>query len=141
MVWDIVNLALALIAGLLTGFYFERRQTKAARAGHEVTIRQNEELTNQLDELRRGMAVVSTGVRSRITGPNLTEASQDRNGLRADLMDMARGMQDATGKVALPLLERNLSGRYTNKQIMDVTTELEAESAVELRDGFLYVLF
>lgn len=141
MVWDIVNLVLALIAGLLTGFYFERRQTKAARAGHEVTIRQNEELTNQLNELRRGMAVVSTGVRSRISGPSATPSSQDQTGLRTDLMDLARSMQDATGKVALALLERNLSGRYTNKEIVDMTTELETESAVELRDGFLYVLF
>jgi len=141
MVWDLASLALGLIAGLLTGFYFERRQTVTARAEHEETIRQNEELTRQLDELHRAMTVVSTGVRSRIVGTSSQYLPHEREGLRESLMKLAKGMQDAAGRVEISLLERNLSNKYTNKEIEDVTNKLEAERIIERKDGYLYILF
>lgn len=141
MVWDIVNLSLALVAGLLTGFYFERRQTKSARISHKLTIQQNEDLTRQLDELHRELAMVSTGVRSRVPGPKPLPSTHEREGLRENFLNLAREMQDAAGRVAISLLERNLSDRYTNSEILDVTDQLEAEKVIERNNGFVHILF
>ncbi|MCB1274155.1 MAG: hypothetical protein KDB25_07160 [Leucobacter sp.] len=56
MLWDIVNILIGLIGGFASGFYFERRGSRAAREQHEATLRSNEELRAYIMELEQSQS-------------------------------------------------------------------------------------
>lgn len=51
MFFDFLNLAIGLIAGVLTGFYFERRGSRSAREQHEATLKSNDDLQSYIRQL------------------------------------------------------------------------------------------
>ena len=86
MMSEVITTSIGLFAGVLTGFYFEGRTTKATEA-------QNSELRRQLDILRA--AVFSMGA----DPDTLVVDHQHVSNLRAEVEARARSTQDASGKV------------------------------------------
>ncbi len=85
MTASLVNIICALVVGLATGVFFERRATKAAR-------RQAAELQAELTAVRHSIYSVGRGETTKATtemGTDLAQAVKDR----------AIAMQDASGRV------------------------------------------
>lgn len=60
MITEVINVFVGPVIGLLSGYFFERRATRSARA-------HNEELERELAELRH--SVLSIGWRASSSGP------------------------------------------------------------------------
>lgn len=56
MLFEILNLVLGLVAGIVTGFYFERRGNASQRQQHEETLKHNEELRGYIARLEHQLS-------------------------------------------------------------------------------------
>jgi len=94
---DILNNVVGIVLGLFTGFYFERRATKAA-------LDQNKELEDELAALRT--SVYSVGGAPR-TGTERTKPDRPTS-LADEVIRKARSIQDAEGRISRTRLASSL---------------------------------
>lgn len=85
MATEVLSIVVGMVLGLLTGFYFERRATRAAEA-------QNKELRHELDSLRS--TVYSLG-----GDPDLGATDHQPPDLLTAVRTRALATQDATGRI------------------------------------------
>jgi hypothetical protein len=98
-----ITTSIGLIIGLVTGFYFERRQTRSARE-------QNKELEGELQELEEELAAVRTSVYSIGADPRNEAPSMSSGGLPDDVEAWARSTQNAEGRLSRTLLTSHFFG-------------------------------
>jgi hypothetical protein len=123
LVEQVLNQTLALVIGLVLGFYFERR------AGRE-TREQNRELRAELDALRSSVYTVGGSEKRR--GHELS-LSPDK--LVSEVVKYAKAIQDAEGRVRKSLLIEHFTSNGhlpgSVNQALDLAQESEALSVNE----------
>lgn len=88
MIWtDVLNTALSLAVGLLTGFFFERRNTKATRIRNVELEHALQRMQNAIDDARRSPDIP----------PSAPLPSDDSFIDR--VLGQARQIQDADGRI------------------------------------------
>lgn len=130
MIWDVVSLAIGigagLITGLATGYYFERRQTRAARA-------ENALLTAELDDLKATMSKLNVNVIS--TMPRQDRRSVPGGGSLAEaIVATAKRMVDGTGRVRLGLLYEKFCAEEFTVDEVDAAIQSLADDHQVVRD-------
>ncbi len=120
MIWtDVLNTALSLAVGLLTGFYFERRNTRATRVRNVELERALERMQNAIDDGRRSPDIPQSA-------PLASDSSfVDR------VLGEARQIQDADGRIN----RFNLTYHLRDYRPQDVNAAIKALCAGgQLRD-------
>lgn len=111
MIRELINIAIALALGLLTGFYFEHRSTVAARNRSDELQLHSDQLQYELDSLRH--SIYSMGGQE----PKLrTPANVD---LRQLVLRRALDTQNADGRVHVDLLRSHFGGRGEDVRAID----------------------
>ena len=98
-----ISALVGLVTGLATGFYFERRQTKAARKDAEGLRADNARLESLVSELRDRMRGVQTNLTTHIARPTTAESTRQLTNVQPDIADeifeFIRRRIDASGAV------------------------------------------
>jgi hypothetical protein len=123
---DLITSAVGIIVGVLTGYYFEHRSTKAARA-------QNDELKRQLQELRE--TVYSLG------GSSGTTVEIPPSGdLVSDVLRWASTVQDPSGRVAKSqLMTHFIESGKAKADVDDALNRLSTAGSIRLADHWIVV--
>ena len=95
---NVINTAVGLVVGLATGFYFERRSSKATR-------QQNKDLETELASLRTSVYSVGAHIPDRQVQPAKVEDLRDL------VLARARATQDSQGRLSQTLLTSYLFAR------------------------------
>lgn len=127
MVGEIVTVVVSVVIGLLTGWFFEHRATKAAE-------RQNV-------QLRRDIIALKTDVRSLGGDPDARRDPQPDSGLLEAVHARARATQDASGKV----LRQELVAHFVQRgrapdDVEDAVAELCSSGAAKMEGRWLQIL-
>jgi uncharacterized protein YneF (UPF0154 family) len=124
LVEQVLNQALALVIGLVLGFFFERR------AGRE-TREQNRKLRAELDALRSSVYTVGGSEK-----PRVQELSLSPDKLVSEVVKYAKKIQDAEGRVRKSLLIEHFTSNGhlpgSVNQALDLAQESEALSVNEM---------
>jgi uncharacterized protein YneF (UPF0154 family) len=124
LVEQVLNQALALVIGLVLGFFFERR------AGRE-TREQNRKLRAELDALRSSVYTVGGSEK-----PRVQELSLSPDKLVSEVVKYAKAIQDAEGRVRKSLLIEHFTSNGhlpgSVNQALDLAQESEALSVNEM---------
>jgi hypothetical protein len=92
-----------LVTGVATGFYFERRQTKAARKDAEQLRADNDRLESLVSGLRDQVRGVQTNLTTHIarprTGGGVRPTSAGPKDIAPEIFDFVRRRIDASGAV------------------------------------------
>ena len=119
---DIINTAIGLVVGLVTGFFFERRSTRAARE-------QNRQLEEELAALRT--SVYSVG--ATIPEPKLDRGPDES--LPDAVLSRARSIQDAQGRLSKTLLTSYFFGRGHRSDDVELAIQQLCASGLAREDG------
>jgi uncharacterized membrane-anchored protein YhcB (DUF1043 family) len=112
---EVVNSLAGLVIGLVTGYYFERRATKAAKAENGV-------LQTEIDKLRLDLV----GGRALVSTPVSVPAS-----LLDQVMHDARRHQGGNGRLRIAELRSLLIDRGHSSALIDAAiTELERSGSL-----------
>ncbi|MCF6389365.1 hypothetical protein L2K20_20525 [Mycobacterium sp. MBM] len=122
---DVLNTAVGLVLGLLSGFYFERRSTKSARehAG---------ELERELEALRASIYTVGGSVSGSLRG---SAEAVGKDALLADLHDRARLTQGADGRTSRARLAAHFCALGHPKSNVDKAIETLCGTGQLVADG------
>lgn len=128
MFWDAVSVAIGIVAGLITGlatgYYFERRQTRAARAAERVAQAESEQLTRELNDLKAAMTKLNVNVIGTMPGVGRSTPRAGVGTLTDDIAVAAKRMVDGTGRVRLSLIyEKFCAEEFT---VEDVDAAIQA---------------
>lgn len=125
---ELVSALSGLVVGLISGWVFERRAGKAARA-------ENEALRRELHQLREGIYSVGGG------GPEVSRQNRSFQDLSQDLEEWARAHQDFSRRVGRQdLMMHFFSGGLTAAQIEASLEELARSGRVRLSENWIEVL-
>jgi len=97
---DVINTAIGLAVGLVTGFFFDRRATRAARE-------HNRELEAELAALRASVYSVGRGA----PAPALEPVAASAQTLPDQVLAKARSIQNAEGRLSRTLLTSHFFAR------------------------------
>jgi uncharacterized protein YneF (UPF0154 family) len=134
--WDVLNLIIGIVAGLITGlatgYYFERRQTRAARA-------ENAQLTEELESLKATMSKLNVNVIGTMPGRE-RRTLPGGDSLADAIVKAAKRMVDGTGRVRLGLLyEKFCAEEFTVDEVDAAIQSLVDDSQVVRDRDFLEV--
>jgi uncharacterized protein YneF (UPF0154 family) len=126
VVAQVIGAAVALVIGMATGFFFERRSTNEA-------LRQNAELRRELREVRE--SVYTVGAQHRNHAQVGTQTDQD---LASELLLWARTVQDPSGRVdrRRALMNFAEAGRSAD-DLAEALAVLEQNGSITLSDHYL----
>lgn len=127
---DIVNNLLALAVGLITGFYFERRATKAVRIEAELAKAD----VQRLEERLRNLKVELFG-RHIPSADKQEPPAPDSQGLIRKALAFARERQDASGCIKSTTLRNGLVEQGFPVAEVDAAIQALADDNSLLRDG------
>lgn len=146
MLIDLLNTAIGLVLGLVTGFYFEHRSSSETRR-HNAELEERlktlkaeaEQHTRQLEDQ---LAKLRVGVYS-VSGSAIEERRADREDgeLRGAVLARARQVQDAQGRVSRTLLTAHFFARGNRPgDVDDAITSLCEEKSMRLNGKWLELL-
>lgn len=118
MVEQVLNSLVALVIGLVLGFYFERR------AGRE-TREQNRRLRAELEALRSSVYTVGGSDK-----PSEHDSSPSPDKLLSEVVEYAKAIQDAKGCVRKSLLVEHFTSNGYLPGPVDQALDLARESGV-----------
>jgi uncharacterized protein YneF (UPF0154 family) len=132
MVLDIVNgavgLVVGMLAGLLTGYFFERRATKAAEG-------ENARLRAELSALRESVYTVGADRHHR------TQYDHHPLELPEELKTWLHSRQDAEGKVALSRTVAEFMTRgFSQHEVHEALSGLCASGSIERQSSWVRLL-
>jgi CHASE2 domain-containing sensor protein len=126
LIEQVLNQVVALAIGLALGFYFDRRASRGIRE-------QNKELRKELEALRN--SIYSVGGSSR---PTPAERSPKPDELAREIVEFARGVQDAEGRVRRSILvERFLSRGLLPADITRALDLAEQAGSVQVQEKWI----
>lgn len=145
MWWDILNLLAGVVIGVITGFYFERRGSKEARAQHEATLKSNEELRNYIAELEAQQLEHQAALQSTVkqvresvysTAAIPVAHSSSAAPLNADsVLSVITGCLNVDGQAQLFTVRgKLLSVGHTSAQIDDTLGELVTAGRIHIEE-------
>jgi len=120
---DVATTALGVVFGLLSGFYFERRNTKSTRE-------HNAELERDLASLRNSIYSVG-GTTDRISRP----AASTEDSLVADVHQRARNTQGPDGRASRTQLTSHFLAQGRSAQDVDAAISALCERGQLDTDG------
>jgi hypothetical protein len=125
MLKDSIMTVIGLVIGLATGFYFERRSTRAAEE-HAA------DLERELHQLRE--SVYSVGMTLDRPSPGASAASD----LDAEILNWVRAHQDSQGRVRRHLVTTTfLTAGHSRLEIDEAVARLTSDGRVATRDEWL----
>ena len=140
MFWDAINIGIGIIAGLITGlvtgYYFEGRQTRAARIAEQMARAENDQLNEELRELKAAMTKLNVNVIGKLPARDMNSESTRAGLLAADLAKAAKNMVDGASRVRIGLLyERFCANEFTVEEVdAAIQSLVERQQAVRDRD-------
>ena len=146
MVWDAINVAIGIVVGLITGlatgYYFERRQTRAARAGEQTARAENARLVFEVDELKAAMTKLNVNVIGTMPVRNHNTGLTRTGSLAADLAVAAKSMVDGASRVRIGLLYEKFCAEEFTVEEVDAAIQSLVDLNHVIRDrAFLEVTF
>lgn len=121
---NIINTAVGLAVGLVTGFYFERRSTQSTRE-------HNRELEAEIASLRTSIYSVGRGTPSPLPEPDPAPSQP----LAEQVLFKARAIQNADGRLSRTLLTSHFFARGCRASDVDGAIRQLCESGQAREDG------
>ena len=118
---DVANNFVALLVGLLTGFFFERRATKSAREQNEATEARNRDLAEELRRTRLEMTGRVAQGREPLRPPRSAVSHEE-------VLTYILQYQDAAGRLRLSSLKVGLAGSGQSPADIDAAVAALASS-------------
>lgn len=127
---DVINNVIALVLGVVTGLYFERRATKQARRDADEATAHNVELQETLRNLRAELVT-----RSSVPPSQQRATSGDPADLADRALSYARECQDASGRIRSSTLRNGLIARGFAVADADLAIGILADRGTLRQDG------
>lgn len=121
---DVVNTMIALAVGLVCGYFFDRRATRAARE-------HSRELEAELSSLRTSIYSVGRGAPTSVVEPD----SSPTQALPDQVLFKARAIQNADGRLSRTLLMSHFFARGCHASDVDAAIRQLCESGRVREDG------
>lgn len=140
MFWDAISVVIGIVAGLVTGlatgYYFERRQTRAARAAEGVARAESEELAAELAELKAAMTKLNVNVIGTMPGVGRSARQVVAQMLPDEIAKAAKRMVDGTGRVRMSLIYEKFCAEEFTVEDVDVAIQslVDRNDAVRHRE-------
>lgn len=127
MVSDVVNNMLALVVGLVTGFYFERRSTKVAQR----QALESEVIANELREDLRNTRLQLLGRHGSV---DVVDTSVEPAAKQV-VLAVIREFQDASGKTSVAIVRNQMTVRGLDASALGAILDLLVSSGEVTRAG------
>ena len=126
---DVVTTAIALVIGLATGYFFERRSTNEAKRRGEELAAELEHVNQELTKFRHGLLSVGGQV-------DRSHVPSDRHrDVTAELRARALSIQDPGGLVSRQLLASHFLQQGMSRKAIDESIQALVEAGNFREDG------